>query len=155
MRFATTLLGAVGMAVMMGMWPTTVPAQDYPTRNVTFVVPTGAGAATDLLARILAAKLSDRLGKTFVVENRPGGGTIIAARAVLQAPHDGYTLLMGTSTPMAINATLHRKLPYDPAKDFVPLALIGTVPFVLVVNNDMPVRTVEEVIKNAKQRPGQ
>ena len=155
MRVATTLLGAVGMAVMAGMWPTTVPAQDYPTRNVTFVVPTGAGAATDLLARILAAKLSDRLGKTFVVENRPGGGTIIAARAVLQAPHDGYTLLMGTSTPMAINATLHRKLPYDPAKDFVPLALIGTVPFVLVVNNDMPVRTVEEFIKYAKERPGQ
>jgi tripartite-type tricarboxylate transporter receptor subunit TctC len=155
MKFAMTLLGAAGIAVVVGMGPTIAPAQDYPARNVTFVVPTGAGAGTDLLARILAPKLSDRLGKSFVVENRPGGGTIVAARAVLGAPHDGYTLLMGTSTPLAINATLHKKLPYDPAKDFMPLALIATVPFVLIVNNDLPVRTVEEFIKYAKERPGQ
>jgi len=155
MKFGVRLLGAAGIAVMVGMWPTIAPAQDYPTRNVTFVVPTGAGAGTDLLARILAPKLSERLGKTFVVENRPGGGTIVAVRAVLAAPHDGHTLMMGTSTPLAINATLHKKLPYDPAKDFMPLALIATVPFVLMVNNDMPVRTVEEFIKYAKSKPGE
>jgi tripartite-type tricarboxylate transporter receptor subunit TctC len=129
-------------------------AQDYPNRNVTFVVPTGAGAATDLLARILAAKLSDRLGKSFVVENRPGAGTVIAASSVAKAPPDGYTLLMGTSTPLAINASLHKKLPYDPARDFAPLALIATVPFVLVVNNDLPVRSVADFIKLAKEKPG-
>jgi tripartite-type tricarboxylate transporter receptor subunit TctC len=130
-------------------------AQDYPTRNVTFIVPTGAGAGTDLLARILAPRLSERLGKSFVVENRPGAGTVIAADAVAKSNPDGYTLLMGTSTPLAINATLHKKLPYDPAKDFVPLALIATVPFVLVVNNDLPAKSVREFIELARQKPGQ
>src|ERR1041384_3756244 len=111
--------------------------QDYPSRNVTFLFPTGAGAGTDLLARILAPHLSDRLGKTFVVENRPGAGTGIAADAVAKSNPHGHTILMGTSTPLAINATLHKKLPYDPAADFMPLALIATVPFVLVVNSDL------------------
>jgi tripartite-type tricarboxylate transporter receptor subunit TctC len=127
-------------------------AQDYPTRNVTFVVATGAGAATDLLARILAPRLSERLGKPFVVENRAGGGTVIGADAVAKAAPDGHTLLMGTSTPLAINATLHKKLPYDPARDFMPLALIATVPFVLVVNNDLPARSVSELIALAQAR---
>ena len=116
--------------------------QDYPTRNVIFVVPTGAGAATDLLARILAPQLGDRLGKPFVVEDRPGAGTLTASNAVAKATPDGYTILMGTSTPLAINATLYKHLPYDPVKDFIPLALIATIPFVLVVNNDLPVRSV-------------
>jgi tripartite-type tricarboxylate transporter receptor subunit TctC len=129
-------------------------AQDYPARNVTFIVPTGAGAATDLLARILAPRLSDRLGKSFVVENRPGAGTVIAADAVAKSNADGHTILMGTSTPLAINATLHKKLPYDPAKDFMPLALIATVPFVLVVNNDLPAHSVQEFIALAKSKPG-
>jgi tripartite-type tricarboxylate transporter receptor subunit TctC len=129
-------------------------AQDYPTRNVTFIVPTGPGAGTDLLARILAAKLTDRLGKSFVVENRPGAGTIIAASAVAKSAPDGYTLLMGTSTPLAINATLHKKLPYDPARDFMPLALIATVPFVLVVNNDVAAHSVADFIKLAREKPG-
>jgi tripartite-type tricarboxylate transporter receptor subunit TctC len=129
-------------------------AQDYPTRNVSFIVPTGAGAGTDLLARILAPRLSERLGKSFVVENRPGAGTVIAADAVAKANPDGYTILMGTSTPLAINASLHKKLPYDPATDFMPLALIATVPFVLVVNNDLPARSVREFIELAKQKPG-
>jgi tripartite-type tricarboxylate transporter receptor subunit TctC len=131
------------------------PAQDYPTRNVTFVVPTGAGAATDLLARILSPQLGDRLGKPFVVEDRPGAGTLTAATAVLRADPDGYTILMGTSTPLAINATLYKHLPYEPAKDFVPLELIATIPFVLVVNNDLPVHSVQEFIAYAKAHPGQ
>ncbi len=130
-------------------------AQDYPARNVTFVVPTGAGAGTDLLARVLAPRLSERLGRSFVVENRPGAGTVIAADAVAKSPPDGHTILMGTSTPLAINATLHKKLPYDPAKDFVPLALIATVPFVLVVNNDLPAKSVREFIALAKTKPGE
>jgi len=129
-------------------------AQDYPSRNVTFIVPTGAGAGTDLLARVLAPRLSDRLGKSFVVENRPGAGTVIAADYVAKSNPDGYTILMGTSTPLAINASLHRKLPYDPAKDFIPLALIATVPFVLVVNNDLPAKSVVEFIELARSKPG-
>ena len=130
-------------------------AQDYPTRNVIFVVPTGAGAATDLLARILAPQLGDRLGKPFVVEDRPGAGTLTASNAVAKATPDGYTILMGTSTPLAINATLYKHLPYDPVKDFVPLALIATIPFVLVVNNELPVRSVRELIAYAKAHPGE
>ncbi len=131
-----------------------VLAQDYPTRNVMFIVPTGAGAATDLLARILAPQLAERLGKPFVVEDRPGAGTLTASNAVAKSNPDGYTILMGTSTPLAINATLYKHLPYDPAKDFVPLALIATIPFVLVVNNDLPVHSVGELIAYAKAHPG-
>jgi tripartite-type tricarboxylate transporter receptor subunit TctC len=130
-------------------------AQDYPARNVTFIVATGAGAATDLLARILAPRLSERLGKPFVVENRAGAGTVLGADAVAKANPDGHTILMGTSTPLAINASLHKKLPYDPAKDFMPIAMIATVPFVLVVNNDLPARSVSEFIALAKSKPGE
>jgi len=130
-------------------------AQDYPAHNVTFIVPTGAGAATDLLARILAPQLGERLGKPFVVENRPGAGTMTGSNAVAKSTPDGYTILMGTSTPLAILATLYKHLPYDPAKDFVPLALIATIPFVLVVNNDLPVHSVRELIDYAKAHPGE
>jgi len=130
-------------------------AEDYPTHNIMFIVPTGAGAATDLLARILAPQLSDRLGKPFVVEDRPGAGTLTASTAVAKSNPDGYTILMGTSTPLAINATFYKHLPYDPAKDFVPLALIATIPFVLVVNNDLPVHSVLELIAYAKAHPGE
>jgi tripartite-type tricarboxylate transporter receptor subunit TctC len=147
MRLAPALLLAVLAAPL-------AQAQDYPTRNVTFVVPTGPGAGTDLLARILAPRLSERLGKSVVVENRPGAGTVIAAEAVAKANPDGYTILMGTSTPLAINASLHKKLPYDPAKDFMPLGLIATVPFVLVINNDLPARAVREFIELARSKPG-
>jgi tripartite-type tricarboxylate transporter receptor subunit TctC len=131
------------------------PAQDYPTHNVTFIVPTGPGAATDLLARILAPQLGDRLGKPFVVEDRPGAGTLTASNAVAKATPDGYTILMGTSTPLAIHATLYKHLPYDPATDFMPLALIARIPFVLVVNNDLPVHSVRELIAYAKAHPGE
>jgi tripartite-type tricarboxylate transporter receptor subunit TctC len=130
-------------------------ADDYPSHNVTFIVPTGAGAATDLLARTLAPQLSERLGKPFVVEDRPGAGTMTGSNTVAKSTPDGYTILMGTSTPLAILATLYKHLPYDPAKDFVPLALIATIPFVLVVNNDLPVHSVRELIDYAKAHPGE
>src|SRR5579871_6576479 len=143
-------------ALLIVLWSAAgASAQDYPSRNVTFIVPTGPGAATDLLARILAPQLGERLGKPFVVEDRPGAGTMTGSNAVAKATPDGYTILMGTSTPLAINATLHKHLPYDPAKDFVPLALIATIPFVLVVNNDLPVRSVRELIDYAKAHPGE
>lgn len=128
-------------------------AQNYPTRPVTIIVPYAAGGGTDLLARMVAQKLEQRLGKSFIVENRPGGGTVIAALAVAKAPPDGYTLLMGTSTPLAINATLHKKLPYDPVADFVPLALVANVPFVLVVNPALPIKSASDLIKLAREKP--
>jgi tripartite-type tricarboxylate transporter receptor subunit TctC len=129
-------------------------AQDYPTRPVTIVVPFTAGGTTEILARLVGQKLEERLGKPFVIENKPGAGTAIGSNAVAKSPPDGYTLLMATSTPMAINVTLHKNLPYDPATDLVPLALVAQSPFVLVVNPDLPVKSVPELIAYAKANPG-
>ena len=109
-------------------------AQTYPSRPVTVVVPFPAGGSTDWLSRMLAQKLEQRLKGTFVVENRPGGANVVAAVSVAKAPPDGHTLLMTTSTTMAINVSVFKNLAYDPAKDFVPVALVSGVPFVLVVN---------------------
>jgi tripartite-type tricarboxylate transporter receptor subunit TctC len=130
-------------------------AQDYPARFVTMVSPYAAGGGADLLARVVAQKLTDRLGKSFVVENRLGAGGVIAAAAVARAAPDGYTLFMGTSTQLAIQVTLHQTLPYDPVTDFAPVALVASVPFVLLVNPSLPVRSVAELIGLAKERPGE
>src|SRR5215469_1262609 len=98
-------------------------AQNYPTRPVTFVVPYAPGGATEILARIIGQKLEQKFGKPFIVENKPGAGTVIGTTAVAKAAPDGYTLLMASSTSMAVNVTVHKSLPYDPATDFVPLAM--------------------------------
>src|SRR5262249_9958923 len=131
------------------------PAQDYPSRQVTIVVPFAAGGGTDILARMLAQQLEQRLGKSFVIDNKPGAGTVIGANLVAKAPPDGYALLMATSTPMAINVTLHKSLPYDPATELLPLALVAQVPFVLVVNPALPIHSVPDLIRVARERPGQ
>jgi tripartite-type tricarboxylate transporter receptor subunit TctC len=135
--------------------PPPARADDYPTRSVTIVVPFTPAGSTDMVARMLAQKLEQRLGKSFVVENRPGAGTLIAASAVAKAPADGYVLFMAPSSTMATNVTLYKKLPYDPTVDFVPLAGLARVPFVLIVNPSVPVYTLLELIKYAKERPGQ
>ena len=132
-----------------------VQAQDYPARPVTIVVPYTPGGSTDIMARLIGQKLEERLGKPFLVENRPGGGTAIASTAVAKSAPDGYTLLLATPTPMAINVTLHKNLPYDPAADFVPLVLIAQAPFILVVNPSLPIKSVADLIKYAKEKPGQ
>jgi tripartite-type tricarboxylate transporter receptor subunit TctC len=129
-------------------------AQDYPNRPVTLVVPYTPGGAVDIVARLLGQKLADRLGKPFIIENRPGAGTVIGASAVAKALPDGYTLLWSVSSTQAINATLYKKLPYDPEKDLVPVAHIGAVPFVLLVNPSFPAQTVPDLIKLAKSKPG-
>jgi len=130
-------------------------AQDYPTRAVTIVVPFTPGGSTDIIARMLAQRLEQRLGKSFVVENRPGAGTIIGATAVAKTAPDGYVLLMAPSSTMAVNVTLYKKLPYDPPTDFIPLAGLARVPFVLLVNPSLPVHSLLELIAYAKARPGQ
>jgi tripartite-type tricarboxylate transporter receptor subunit TctC len=129
-------------------------AQDYPTRPITMVVPYAAGGGLDVLARTLAPRLSERLGKSIVVENRTGAGTAIGAAYVAKAPPDGYTIMLGTSTPFAINVTLHKKLPYDPARDFEPIALVANAPFLLLVNPEVPVKSVTELVAYAKANPG-
>jgi tripartite-type tricarboxylate transporter receptor subunit TctC len=128
--------------------------QPYPTRPVTFVVPIAPGGGTEFLARLLGQRLEQRLGKPFVVENRPGAGGVTGAVSVARAAPDGYTILMAPAPVMAINTSLHKKLPYDPVGDFVPLALVVSSPYVLVVNPSLQVHTVSDLIRHAKDRPG-
>ncbi len=130
-------------------------AQTYPSRPVNVIVPFPAGGSTDWLARMLSQKLEQRLkGATFVVENRPGGANVVAAVSVAKAPPDGHTLLMTTSTTMAINVSVFKNLAYDPAKDFVPVALVSGVPFVLVVNAGLPVKSIADLVKRSEGEAG-
>lgn len=127
------------------------PASDYPTRPVAFIVPFAPAGGTDTLARLLGGKLQEALGQPFVVQNRPGEGTVIATNFVAKSPPDGYTIMMAVST-LAIDVTLYKRLPYDPAKDLALVSLIASVPFVLVVNPSLPVHSVQDLINLAKQR---
>jgi len=130
-------------------------AEDYPSRPTTIVVPFTPGGTTDILARLVGQQLEARWGKSFVVENKPGAGSLVAASFVAKAAPDGYTLFMATSTTMAINATLYKNLPYDPLVDFMPVALVAQLPFVLVVNPALPVQSVADLVKYAKEHPGE
>jgi len=133
-----------------------IAAEDYPARPVTLILPLGAGGAMDILARgQFEPKLKERLGKPIVIENRTGGGTVIAATAVAKAPPDGYTLFFVPAGTLTTNARLYKKLPYDPAKDFTPIALTSSVAFVLVVHPSLPVHSMKELVAYAKERPGQ
>jgi tripartite-type tricarboxylate transporter receptor subunit TctC len=133
---------------------TMASADDYPSRPVTIVAPAPPGAVTDFVARTVAQHLSGKWGQSVVVENRPGGGTLIGAAVVARAKPDGYTLLAMTNTPL-VNATLHKKMPFDPLQDLTPVAFVADVPFVLVVNPSLPVNNLQELISYAKARPGQ
>jgi tripartite-type tricarboxylate transporter receptor subunit TctC len=126
--------------------------EDYPNHPVTFVVPFAPAGGTDILTRLLAQKLEQRLGKPFVVENRPGAGTLIATNLIAKSPPDGYTIMMAVSS-LAADVMLYKSLPYDPAKDLTLVALIARVPFVLVVSPSLGVDNVDDLIKLAKQRP--
>ena len=148
-----SLLVLAGLAVSMPVAPI-AQAQDYPARQITVIAPWPAGGAVDVLCRGVAPHLSDRLGKPVVVENRPGAGSVIGTAAGAKAAPDGYTLVMAGSGSLAISATLYKKLPYDPTKDFAPLLLSAKIPFFLVVNPSLPVRSVSELVKYAKDNPG-
>lgn len=128
-------------------------ATEFPTKPITFVVPLGAGGSMDVIARALAPKLQDRLGKPVVVDNRVGGGTVIAANAVANAPADGHTLLFAPSGTLTTNGFIYKSLSYDPVKSFTPVALYVKVPFVLVVNPELPVKSVAELVALSKTKP--
>jgi len=133
-------------------WP--AHAADYPDKPITFVVPFGAGSATDLLARALSASVTEQAGQAVVVENRPGASGMIAAQHVARARGDGYTVLITTNTTQAANPHLFKKLPYDPMTDFMPLTGLGRGGQVLVVRADAPFKTVHDVVRAARQDPG-
>jgi tripartite-type tricarboxylate transporter receptor subunit TctC len=128
-------------------------AETYPSHTVTIVVPFVPGGTTDLLARLLADKLEKRFGKPFVVENKPGAGALTASVAVAHSAPDGHTLMISPSSAMAANVTLYKKLPYDPAADFVPLALLVRTPFVLAVNPALRITSVADLVARAKAQP--
>jgi tripartite-type tricarboxylate transporter receptor subunit TctC len=133
---------------------TQAAAQSYPSRPVRVVVPLGAGGFADTPARMLAPRLTEQLGKTFFIENRPGAGGTIGADFVAKSAPDGYTLLL-TGTPHVTSAHLYKKLPYDALKDFTPIALIASGPYALVVNPQRtPAASVRDLIAAAKARPG-
>jgi len=129
-------------------------AETYPSRTIKLIVPYPAGGTTDLLGRMIADELQTGLGAAVIVENKPGAGTTIGAEQVARAAPDGYTLLLATSTTLAINKTLYKNLPYDPVKDFTPIALVAGVPFALIINPQIPAKTLSEFIAYAKSRPG-
>ncbi len=123
-------------------------------RPVRIVVPYAAGGGTDALARFLAQGLERRLGQPFIIENRPGQGTATGGLFVARAAPDGYTLLAATSSTLAFNPSVYKKLPYDPLVDFSPISLIAAVPFVLVVNPSLPANSVADLVRLAKAKPG-
>jgi len=129
-------------------------AQSYPSSNINLVVPFAAGSGTDAVARIMATKMSSILGQPVIVDNKPGASAQIGAQLVASAKPDGYTLLMTTNTSHSANPWLFQNLKYDPIKDFTPIARVGELPFVLCVNNDLPVKTVQELIDYARANPG-
>src|SRR5471032_3481922 len=132
-----------------------VTAQDYPTRPVVIVVPQPPGGGTDIISRIIGQQLSTQLGQPFVIENRTGAGTVVGTVSAAHAAADGYTLLAGLNSNMAVNPSLYANLAYDPIRDFVPVGMLAEFPFVLVVNKDSPAQSVKELIALAKSKPGE
>jgi tripartite-type tricarboxylate transporter receptor subunit TctC len=130
-------------------------AQDYPQHTVTFVCPFPPGGGTDILTRMLAQELQDKLTQTIIVENRTGAGTVIAAAAVAKSPPDGYTLLLAPVTTLAIGPSIYKSLPYDTVKDFAPIGLVGSAQFALVANPSLGANTLRELIALVKAKNGQ
>ena len=128
-------------------------AQAYPSRPVTIVLPYAAGGNTDANARTLANRLEQKMGQPFVIEQRLGAASVIGATYVARAAPDGHTILIGTSTTMAINVSVYKNLPYDPTKDLVPIALVAGVPFLLVIDPALPVKSLADLAAYAKTRP--
>ncbi len=148
-------VGLAGLAaVAVGLLPAVAQAQAFPSKPLTIVVPFPAGGTTDILARIIGQYMGTDLGQPVVIDNRAGAGGNIGSQAVARAPADGYTLLMGTVGTHAINASLYKRLPYDPVKDFAPLTRAAMVPNLLVAHPGQPYKSVQEMIAYAKANPG-
>jgi tripartite-type tricarboxylate transporter receptor subunit TctC len=143
---------ALGLFWIGGLHPAF--AQDYPTRPVTLIVAQPPGGGTDIIARIIAQALSTQLGQPFVVENRPGAGTVVGTAAAANAAADGYTLLTGLTANMAVNPSLFAHLSYDPIRDLTPVSMLAQFPFAVVVSNNFPAHSIKELVALAKEKPG-
>jgi len=147
------LLTAAALALAPLYAAATASAQTYPTRTVQVIVPFAGGSASDVITRVLLARMGNSLGHRFVVDNRPGAGGNIGTAAAVRSDPDGYTLVMSTLGPLAANKTLFRELGYDPETDFEPVSLFAFVPNVIVVSAKLPVRSLAEFIDYAKKHP--
>lgn len=145
----------VAMSIAAGFAGTAVAADPYPSKPVTMIVPQAPGGTNDIVARLIAADLSQRLGQQFIVENRPGAGGNVGTQYAARAQPDGYTILMTISSTQAINPSLYKRIPFDPIKDFEPVALVASVPNVLVVNPAFPHKTLPDLIASAKGKPNE
>src|SRR5271166_2542866 len=153
-RGMTFKYAAIGLAMALGAG--VAPARaEYPDRTVTFIVPFAPGGSTDILTRMLADALHERLKQLFVVENRPGASMQIGTSAVAKSPPDGSMLVMASATSLAVNPSIYKSLPYDPIKDLAPVSLVGSAYFVLVANPALGLTTLPELIAYIKARPGQ
>jgi tripartite-type tricarboxylate transporter receptor subunit TctC len=135
--------------------PVTASAQAYPTRPIQVIVPFAGGSASDVVMRILLDRMAKSIGQPFIVDNRPGAGGNIGTSAATKAAPDGYTLVMGSTGPMAANRTLYRDLGYDPDKDLEPISLFAYFPILVVVSSKLPVKSLDEFVAYAKTRPKQ
>ncbi|MDF3838568.1 tripartite tricarboxylate transporter substrate-binding protein, partial [Cupriavidus basilensis] len=149
-----TLLRAALPLLTLAAAPYAAAADAYPSKLIRLVVPFAAGSGTDAVARITAKELGEALKQNVMVDNRPGANGAIAAELVAKAAPDGYTLFMTTNTTHSANPSLMKTLPYDPIRDFTPVARMGNLPFMLVVNPKLPVKTVPELIAYARAHPG-
>ena len=143
----------IGAGIVMTLLATCAAAQTYPQRPLRMIVAVAAGGSTDIIARLIAAKLGERIGQQIVVDNRPGGSSIIGTEIVAKAQPDGHTLIMGSGS-MGTISSLYAKLPFDLMKDLAPVSLIGTSPYVVVVQPSVPVKTVADLIAYGKANPG-
>ena len=130
-------------------------AQQFPTKQIRFIVPYPPGSGTDIVARILGHKMTEAWGQQVLVDNRPGAGAIIGVEAIARAPADGYTIGIADNGPLAINPALYPKLSYSPLRDFAPVTLVANLPFILVVHPSVPANSTAELVALAKSRPGQ
>src|SRR5437764_952865 len=147
-------VGQWSACILLGLWMIGAMAQTWPVKPIKWVVPFAAGGTTDILARTVGDKLSVALGQPVVVDNRPGAGGAVGADYTAKSPPDGYTIMGGTISTHAINASLYKSLPYDPIKDFVPITMIVRLPNLLVVNPEIPAKNVGELIALLKANPG-
>ena len=144
----------LGLA-LLGLVGTAVQAQNYPNKPIRLIVPFPPGGGNDVIARLIAQKLSDRFGQQVVVDNKAGANGIVGLQALMQSPADGYTLAVAAAGPMAVNPSLYDKLPYDPTKDFSPITNLVNYPLLLVVHPSVPVKTTLDLVNLAKAKPKQ
>lgn len=145
----------VGLGVMLLALAPQSYAQTYPNKPIRLIVPFPPGGGNDVIARVIAQKLTERFGQQVVVDNKAGANGIVGLQALMQAPPDGYTIAVGAAGPLAVNPSLYDKLPYDPLKDFSPITNMVNFPLLLVTNPVVPAKTVQELIALAKAKPGQ